>query len=917
MKSMKFLVVYLIVFVLFIILNALGNIERKGYLGNFNINETDNDIVEGSNEYIYSFRVKYYNKIFKNSDIYSVHIEYESLPDYVKKIRFSDFGGPFGKLLSTKELSYDGKIDNVSYKLKLKPVIYLYFILFLLVYTLYLSMKNKEKIKQFFLKKSFNEYCRLFFRIYGIFLIFSFIIMCVLYFLGHRSYSGKIGDFELIYESNAGYVYRGKVLSDGLFSANMIYKISDKPLIIDDIPDYIKNYGYNIEINRIPDAYDTSIATNWQNSVDSFTVSNSTNWNAYNVYMLISPEEVYEVNVDARRVSGKGGAIAWYLDYYNNYKVIDGSSNISDTYSNFIDSRVISKPKYRNNSSLYFRFPEGDVEIKSIVIKFAGDDFIAKEKNTVIVTSLQKLNYFDSIDNIKYSLSFNRSIIIASFIIIILFLILKFIYYYKIINNFFSYKKVFIPLTLILSLIFILFQFWVGFPGYFQNVDNYLILEQSTGELNSNMHPIIIALSLRFLYFLFGYHTFYLFLINLICWYLGLSLLIISLDWHFNKKIVLLLFLLSFISNIFFQNFTQLKDVTMSMYIWFSLSLVFFQIIIPIKIKLLNISLKILTGIIMFLALLWRHNAIVSVYPFFILFTFLLLKNKKFKSIKKYLLSFFSYMILFAFLLIFTVKFYPYIWLNKDEVSFPTTMIYMLDIVACSVLSNDDTLIPDNWYFDGKNYDDIKKMYYKNPLWIDYILDGYINAKIVTNAKDKWFESVLKHPISYLKQRWLMFKGFTLGFPGYIFDSYNISGIADYRSSRIEILKTINDRVLVYFPENEHGIFFSKIRNVIYNNLYNRLIQIKFIFSFCISFIIMVISGYIFIFKNNFKSLLLVLSFCAAFSSVATTFLVVFITISCDVRYIFPILPMSIISLISFITFFCDKSYIKAIKVKN
>ena len=62
-KNKKFIIVYsIVVFVIalaLITLSLLGNIEREGYLSEFSYNG-----------YVYSFKINYYDKIFKNSDIY-------------------------------------------------------------------------------------------------------------------------------------------------------------------------------------------------------------------------------------------------------------------------------------------------------------------------------------------------------------------------------------------------------------------------------------------------------------------------------------------------------------------------------------------------------------------------------------------------------------------------------------------------------------------------------------------------------------------------------------------------------------------------------------------------------------------------------------------------------------------------------
>ena len=526
--------------------------------------------------------------------------------------------------------------------------------------------------------------------------------------------------------------------------------------------------------------------------------------------------------------------------------------------------------------------------------------------------------------DVNYTLKIKLNFIIILFSIILVALFLYIIIYFiinninkilKVVKNIISLSdKKFIIITILIGIILFIFHFWLGFPGYFQNVDNYLIIDQSIGGITNNTHPVIIALSLRLFYILFGYHSFYIFLINLICWYSGLSLVIIGLYKRFNKRLFIFLFILSYIGNIFFQNFFQLKDVTTSMYIWLASSIMFFITAINTNKNSIKIIIYSIVILLLLLATLWRHNAIVSVYPLFIFITFKLLNNKNYKKNKKYITIFISCMLLIAILLVVVVKGFPYIILsNKDNVSFPTDVIYMLDIVALAVLSNDDKLIPDDWYINNSNFDNIKDKYNKNPLWIDYMFVD-IAPK---NVKQKFKEAVIKYPFYYLKQKWIMFKGYTTGFVGYIYNSSAISGVSDYHDSNIDILKNINDRVLPYFNDNEKSIQFSNIRKNIYDNLYQILIQIKHIYFFVISLVIFLISVYIAL-KNKYISEMLILSFSLSFSSLATTLIVVFVTISADVRYIYPIVPTSIIALISFITFIYDrggfKKFIKELK---
>ncbi|MEI0581486.1 hypothetical protein [Brachyspira pilosicoli] len=140
-----------------IILSILGNKNRKGYLSDFvfdenhinktlelnglNITETknlfikdailDNDALtnyiftnESIKNYSYGFRIKYYSKVFRNSDIYGVYIDTNKIiqdNDFIKEIKMNNEGSPFGNFISSQKIN-DNNID-ITYTLKLKPLV--------------------------------------------------------------------------------------------------------------------------------------------------------------------------------------------------------------------------------------------------------------------------------------------------------------------------------------------------------------------------------------------------------------------------------------------------------------------------------------------------------------------------------------------------------------------------------------------------------------------------------------------------------------------------------------------------------------------------------------------------------------------------------------------------------------------------
>ena len=519
------------------------------------------------------------------------------------------------------------------------------------------------------------------------------------------------------------------------------------------------------------------------------------------------------------------------------------------------------------------------------------------------------------IDNINYILKVKNNLISIICVILIFILIIKFFIYYAFGNFLNFYKeiigkkeyfnplsvneKIFIILNCIIVLILFIFQFWLGFPGYFQNTDNYTIIGEAIANNYSNWHPVIISLTLHFLYKIFGVHSYYLFFINLFLFYLGLALIIISLYHRFKTKKVLLIYLLIFIKDIYFMNFSQVKDSTASMFIWLLYSLIFFQLSMPINNRYIRLFMKIFTAIILLFGLLWRHNMIVTIYPIFILFTYLLLKNKNIKNIKNYIKSFVILMLMWAIILICIVKIFSY------KSNYATYHLFLLQIAGCSVPANDDSLIPKEWYENGKTFEDIKKTYNDNPLNADNFSTGWAKDRPFKNSNIKssdlkkvWIKYIFKYPINYIKHINRFFIEFCIKNKKswWLMNSDFIQRLdIGFNNAHIPIINRFNS--------NEQKITFTPLREKIYNFLFNSMVHIPIIFYVISTFIIFIINFILIFIKRIFNSNLLIYSFSVSFSSIATIFIVVSFTPVVDIRYIYPVYPISIISLISFFTF--------------
>ena len=180
----------IIISVALIILQILGSKNRVGYLTDFNLNiermlnlyDLENIIedftVDGkldeesiknyllTNEnitnYIYHFRIRYYDKVFRNSDIYGVYPDLSNLPDYIKNMEMDGDGSPYGNFISYKLINEE-KIDNINYKLKLKYNIILcilfLFIALYFMFSMYITVFYKNSnlsIKKLFYSDYFS-----------------------------------------------------------------------------------------------------------------------------------------------------------------------------------------------------------------------------------------------------------------------------------------------------------------------------------------------------------------------------------------------------------------------------------------------------------------------------------------------------------------------------------------------------------------------------------------------------------------------------------------------------------------------------------------------------------------------------------------------------------------------------------------
>lgn len=489
--------------------------------------------------------------------------------------------------------------------------------------------------------------------------------------------------------------------------------------------------------------------------------------------------------------------------------------------------------------------------------------------------------------------------------------------------------KAFLTFSLLLIIALFIFQFWLGFPGYHIFGDTY----SSIILAKNNAHPVFISYVLQFLYAIFGKHLFYLFLFNLVPFYAGLAFLVCGLYIHFRSKFALLALFPLFIGNIYFQNFVQYHSFSLPMMLFCLYSMLLFLILVPLdSYPKWRKALWVLVWVVMFFAVLWRHNAIFSVYPAFFIVCYLFLRGRDFqnKSVsahntsqkstqekldssakpnqKGFLYHYFILLVANAVLCVGVVVLVPKV-LTIGK-AYPTNHLILHKIAGACVPADDSSCFRTEWYAEGKTWENVKEVFYKYPLNADpmNVFWAYDDERPFKHEKLKGLGSelvkaALKYPKNFLKLEFDFIKAMWIQNPGYIFDakyiqtkpthSYHVSSAAP-------------------FPESERSITFTPLQEKIYTFLFEHKFTLNHIIGVVTSALVMVFSLVLLCAKKEkisqmpYLQALLVFSFSAGFAGFFSAFFIAIFSPVPEPRYMAPVLAPAVLALIGLIASICE-----------
>ena len=195
----------IITIIALIVLQILGSKKRIGYLTEFNLNiektlelnNSTNFAIDGGLEesiknyiftnenitnYVYHFRIRYYDKVFRNSDIYGVYPDLSNLPDYMKNAEMEEGGSPYGNFVSDRKI-IEEKIDNINYTLRIKiELILKLYLIPIGIYLFILLVKYNKEINLYL--KSFSNLRYI--KILKYILFVSYIVCIVIGIIHHE-----------------------------------------------------------------------------------------------------------------------------------------------------------------------------------------------------------------------------------------------------------------------------------------------------------------------------------------------------------------------------------------------------------------------------------------------------------------------------------------------------------------------------------------------------------------------------------------------------------------------------------------------------------------------------------------------------------------------------------------------------------
>ncbi len=308
----------------------------------------------------------------------------------------------------------------------------------------------------------------------------------------------------------------------------------------------------------------------------------------------------------------------------------------------------------------------------------------------------------------------------------------------------------------------IAFRFWLFYPGFFQFSDWMAVTLPGSVDWQYASHGqvLFISFALKVLYRFFGYHTWYILLLNLALWHAGLAAIVFAVYRATSNRHALWLLLLTFWPGVWFYLALYWKDFTFGLFLWLASGMYLLATTFgPVR----STSEKsrrrvfwVVVVVVLLCALYWRHNAIVTVAPvcLYLAHRVVVAKGGRAFGASAYLARLASIFAALSVCLVVLVMEHAAL-LGKPGQQGKTRHIFLHDLVGISVITGHD-LIPESAYRPGVTFADVEHRYAVSPANVDRFVYGP-NRLLDETGPDRltpvWADSIRRYPMAYLRHK--------------------------------------------------------------------------------------------------------------------------------------------------------------------
>jgi len=333
---------------------------------------------------------------------------------------------------------------------------------------------------------------------------------------------------------------------------------------------------------------------------------------------------------------------------------------------------------------------------------------------------------------------------------------------------------------------------------------------------------LFISFILRVLYEVFGYHTWYILLLNLVLWHAGLAAIVLAVYRTTSSRHALWLLVMTFWPGVWCYLPLYWKDFTFGLFLWLASGMCLLATTFgpaqSTRGKVRHRAFWAVVAVVLFCGLYWRHNAIVTVTPLclYLAHKMVMAKGNRAFGTSGYLARVgLVFSALCVCLVVLVVEHAAL--LGKPGQQGKTRHIFLYDLVGISVISGHD-LIPDAAYRPGVTFADVRRRYAASATNIDHFVYG--NHRLLDeNGPDRlveeWARSIRRYPMAYLRHKVRFAKSLLLTRP-WLPTARELE--ADMRvgwTDRTWFMALMHD-VMARFPLSEHKITFTPTRLAIY-----------------------------------------------------------------------------------------------------